>query len=59
MGWPYEAATWNDVTGAIYMGVGTSMELVWVVVAAAICVIAIAAGAAHELHAYKKMDDDK
>lgn len=47
---------WDAVEGAIYMGANTSWEGIWVVVAAACCVLALVVGSKHELDAYKKMD---
>ena len=53
MGFDY--ATTDDMTGAIFMGAGTSMSTVWFVIAAAICVVAIVAGNRHEHSSYKKL----
>lgn len=46
--------SWSEVTGPIYMGAGTSMELVWTLVAAALCVIALIMGGIHENDAYRR-----
>ena len=46
--------TWNEVAGAIYMGAGSSWELIWLLVSIAMCVIACIVGSKHELDAYKR-----
>lgn len=46
---------WAAAEGPIYMGANTSMEMVWTVVAAALCIIALIAGSKHELDAYKRL----
>ena len=46
---------WAEFTGPIYMGANSSMEVVWTLVAAAICVLALVSGSRHELDAYKKL----
>ncbi len=46
---------WDAVEGAYYMGAGTSWEVIWTLVALAICIIALIAGSRHELEAYKKV----
>ena len=56
MGWPFETASWNDVAGAIYPGAGGAMPTIWLFIAIALCVIAIAGGSLHELKAYKRQE---
>lgn len=46
---------WAQAEGPIYMGANSSMEVVWTLVAAAICVVALIIGSKHELDAYKRM----
>ena len=58
-GSPLETATWNDAAGPIYMGANSSWELIWLAVAVALCVIAIASGNRHENDAYKKLANKK
>lgn len=48
--------SWDAVEGAYYMGASTSWEVIWVIVALAMCVIALVAGARHELRAYDKAE---
>ena len=48
-------SSWDAVTGAYYMGANSSWEVIWTVVAVAVCVIALVAGSKHELDAYKKI----
>ena len=57
MGWPFEEASWNEISGAIYMGLGGSMPVIWTLLAAALCVIAIIVGMSHELSAYKRITE--
>jgi len=47
-------SSWDAVKGAYYMGAGSSWEVIWTLVALAICVIALVAGSRHEREAYKK-----
>ena len=51
-----EFADWALYKGAMYMGANSSWELVWTLLAAAICVSALVVGSRHELDAYKKME---
>lgn len=51
-------SNWEEFTGPIYMGMNTSMEIVWTCVAAAICVIALIVGSRHELDAYKRIKNN-
>ena len=53
MGFDYASA--DDMTGAIFMGAGTSMSMVWFILAALICVYALWNGNRHEHDAYKKI----
>lgn len=46
--------SWTDVTGPVYMGAGTSMELVWTAVAAGLCILALIVGGLHENDAYRR-----
>ena len=48
-------ADWAEATGPIYMGANGTMEVVWTLVAVAICVVALIAGSRHELGAYRKL----
>ncbi len=50
---------WAEATGPIYMGANTSMEVVWTLVAAGCCIVALIVGSRHELDAYKRMRDGK
>lgn len=44
---------WAAATGPIYMGANTSWEMIWTLVAAAICVGACISGSRHENNASK------
>ena len=50
--------SWNSVDGAYYMGVGTSWEVIWVLVAIAMCIAALISGSKHELDAYKEAENN-
>ncbi len=50
--------TWSGVEGAIYMGAGSSWELIWLVLSIAMCIAAIWVGGTHEADAYRKAGDD-
>jgi len=56
MGSPFETATWNGVTGAYYMGVNSSWEVIWLVASVAMCVVALWVGHKHENDAYNKAE---
>jgi hypothetical protein len=51
--------TWNGLTGAYYMGAGSSWELIWLLVSIVMCVVALWMGATHELDAYKKAEHNE
>ena len=46
---------WEAFTGPLYMGAGSSWEVIWFLVAAAICVLALVAGSRHELDSYRRL----
>lgn len=48
---PFEASSWDGVTGAIYTGQG-SVEWLWIGLAIAFVVAAMIGGWRHEKHAY-------
>ena len=52
-------ADWALFDGPIYMGANSSWEVIWTVVAAVCCVIALIVGSRHELDAYKRVKKDK
>ncbi len=49
-------STWGEFTGPIYMGAGTSWEVIWTLVAAGCCIVALVLGSRHELDAYKRLE---
>lgn len=51
----FDLASVDEMTGAVFMGAGGSMPVVWTIIAALICVYAIWAGNKHEHDSYKKM----
>ena len=50
---------WALFEGAMYMGAGTSWEVIWTLVAAACCIVALVVGSRHELDAYRRIKDKK
>jgi len=44
MGFPYDAASWDVVDGAMYMGAGGSFPLIFTLISAAMCVWALWSG---------------
>ena len=51
----FDLASVDEMADAIFMGAGGSMPVVWTIIAAAVCVIALISGNRHEHAAYKKM----
>lgn len=50
---------WQQAIGPIYMGANSSWEVVWLVVAVALCIAALVTGSKHELDAYKRLEKKK
>lgn len=48
---PFDATSWNGITGAIYAGFGSS-ELFWIALCYACVLLAVILGWRHEGHAY-------
>ena len=53
----YFTDTWNDIAGAMYIGQGTSWEVIWLALSVGCCVLALVVGSKHELDAYKREQD--
>ncbi|MEM8582203.1 MAG: hypothetical protein AAGF50_13490 [Pseudomonadota bacterium] len=53
MGFPFEQGTWEGVSGAIFMGLGTAMPGLYSVIAIAVCIGALAIGQGMESSKYK------
>ena len=51
----FDLASVDGMSGAIFMGAGGSMSMVWFVLAALVCVYALWSGQRHEHEAYKKL----
>jgi hypothetical protein len=54
----YDLENWDGIEGPIYIGAG-SAEMIWLIIAIVICVVACISGSRHELHAYRKLRDRK
>lgn len=54
MGFPFDTPSWEGVSGAIFMGVGSSMPGIFTAIAIVICVGALLLGNAKEAAKYKK-----
>ncbi len=55
MGAPFDNG-WEGVAGAMYMGAGSSWEVIWLVISIAICVLAIWKGGKDEATSYRKAE---
>ena len=51
----FDLASVDEVTGAIFMGAGSSMSMVWFILAVLVCLYALWSGQKHEHDAYKKL----
>jgi len=51
---PFDAGSWNGVEGAYYMGMGSSWELIWLIVSIVLCIMALWVGGRHESAAYDR-----
>jgi len=52
MGFPFDTASWTDVSGAIFMGAGTSAPGTYSFIAIGLCIIALAVGQKAEASKY-------
>lgn len=50
---------WAQFEGPLYMGANTGWEVVWTLVAAGCCIVALIVGSRHELDAYRRMKEGK
>lgn len=50
---------WAEATGVIYMGANSSWEVIWTLLAAALCIVALVIGSKHELDAYNRVKNDQ
>ena len=48
---PFEATSWDGITGAFYTGFG-SAEMLWIALMIGLVVVAVVGGWRHERHAY-------
>lgn len=55
---PFEATSWDGISGAIYTGAG-SVEWLWVALSLTAVVVAVIAGWQHEKHAYEAVENGK
>ena len=54
----FDLASTEDMTGAIFMGAGGSMSMIWFLLAVAVCIYALWSGQRHEHDAYKKLKNN-
>jgi hypothetical protein len=55
---PFDASSWNGITGAIYAGSGSS-EMLWIGICYACVLVAVVLGWRHEGHAYEATKKNK
>ncbi len=55
----FDLPNWDAAEGPIYMGANSSAEVIWTLIAAVLCILALIMGSRHELDAYKRMKDGK
>ncbi len=55
VGAPFEGS-WDTVAGAAYYTGAGSGEVIWVVISAVICLVAIISGGIHEASSYRKLE---
>jgi hypothetical protein len=53
MGFPFAEASWDSVTGAMYMGAGGAMPMVYTLISVALCIWALWAGNRKEHSLYE------
>ncbi|MEO9780998.1 MAG: hypothetical protein ABJH07_25525 [Sedimentitalea sp.] len=54
MGFPFEPATWDGVSGPIFMGYGSVMPGVFTVISIGLCIAALVIGQRAEAAKYSK-----
>ena len=54
MGFPFETASWEGVSGPIFMGLGSAMPGLFTLIAVGLCIGAIAIGEKAEAAKYAK-----
>jgi len=52
-------SNWALYEGPLYMGANTSWEVIWTLLAAILCIVAIVSGSRHEHKAYARMKTKK
>lgn len=55
---PFDASSWDGISGPIFAGFG-SAEGLWIAATLACVVVAIIGGWRHESHAYKSVEDGR
>ena len=50
---------WAQFEGPLYMGANSSAEVIWTLIAAGLCIVALIVGSRHELDAYKRLKKNK
>jgi len=54
MGFPFETATWEGVSGAIFMGLGSAWPGIFSVISIVLCIAALVIGQKAEAKSYAK-----
>ena len=54
MGYPYDEATWDAATGAMYMGAGGSAPMIYTLISMVVCVVLLWMGNRSEHQLYDK-----
>lgn len=53
MGFPFETATWDGVSGAIFMGYGGALPGIFSVISIVLCIVILAKGQIAEAKSYE------
>lgn len=51
----FDLASVDEMAGAIFTGAGGAMSMIWFLIAALVCVVALWSGKRHEHDAYDKL----
>ncbi len=54
MGFPFDTPSWDGVSGAIFMGVGSALPGILTLIAIGLCILALGLGQTYEVSKFKK-----